>query len=179
MIVVTGGAGFIGSNLVAALSDRDSSGHRRRRREFGDGDKWRNIAKHEVADIVRPDDLVRYPDQPLAPRRQLGTRIEAVVHLGANSSTTETDVDLILRQNYAYSMRLWRLCSEYRIRLIYASSAATYGDGGAGFDDVDTPGRTGPAQRRSIPMAGASICSISASRGGRSRPRPGRRNGRG
>ena len=133
MIVVTGGAGFIGSNLVAALAEReifevvvcDT---------FGDGDKWRNLARHEVADIVAPEHLFRF----LINRARRGDgwgRVEVVVHLGANSSTTETDVDAMLRQNFGFSMTLWRLCTEHRVRLIYASSAATYGDGGAGFDD--------------------------------------------
>jgi ADP-L-glycero-D-manno-heptose 6-epimerase len=136
MIVVTGGAGFIGSNLVAALSDREVPGIVVAD-VFGDGDKWRNIAKHEVADIVPPDDLVRFLINR-SRRDDSWGRIDAVIHLGANSSTTETDVDLILRQNYAFSMRLWRLCSEYRIRLIHASSAATYGDGSAGFEDAES-----------------------------------------
>ena len=125
MIVVTGGAGFIGSNLVAALSER-------RARDvvvcdwLGDGAKRRNIAKHAVADIVAPDELVDF----LA-----AGDVEVVFHMGANSSTTETDVDLILEQNYGFSMALWAQCAALGIRLIYASSAATYGDGGAGFDD--------------------------------------------
>jgi ADP-L-glycero-D-manno-heptose 6-epimerase len=131
MIVVTGGAGFIGSNLVAALSERGD-------REvvvcdvLGTGAKWRNIAKHEVADIVAPDSLERFI-------AGMGRTVEAVVHMGANSSTTETDVDLMLRQNFAFSLMLWRLCAERRLRLIYASSAATYGDGSAGFDDDASP----------------------------------------
>ena len=137
MIVVTGGAGFIGSNLVAALNARgiddivvcDS---------LGGGDKWRNIARRELCEIVAPEALFDY----LARHRTDGGRwgkIEAVFHLGANSSTDETDADLILRQNVEFSLGLWRLCAEHRLRLIYASSAATYGDGGGGFDDEPTP----------------------------------------
>lgn len=137
MIVVTGGAGFIGSNLVAALAERDAGGVVVSD-VFGDGDKWRNLAKHEIADILPPDQLLRH----LANRSETETdwgRIDAVVHLGANSSTTETDVDLILRQNFSYSMTLWRLCSALGIRFLYASSAATYGDGGGGFEDDGSP----------------------------------------
>ncbi len=137
MIVVTGGAGFIGSHLVSALADRDTGGVVVSDL-LGDGDKWRNLAKHEVADILPPDQLLRF----LANRGNHDTdwgQIDAVVHLGANSSTTETDVDLILRQNFAYSMTLWRLCTAHGIRLVYASSAATYGDGSAGFEDDGTP----------------------------------------
>ncbi len=137
MIVVTGGAGFIGSNLVAALAAREPGGVVVSDL-LGDGDKWRNLAKHEVADVLPPDQLLRY----LANSAERGAEwgpVDAVVHLGANSSTTETDVDLVLRQNFAYSMTLWRLCVAHGIRLIYASSAATYGGGEAGFDDNGSP----------------------------------------
>lgn len=127
MIVITGGAGFIGSNLVAALEERgakelvicDSLGH---------GDKWRNIAKRELADLVPPERLMEF----LGARRG---RIEAIFHLGAISSTTETDADLIIRSNFSASLGLWDYCAETGVRLIYASSAATYGDGALGFDD--------------------------------------------
>ena len=127
MIVVTGGAGFIGSNLVAALGARgaevvvcDS---------FGAGDKWRNLAKHPVADIVSPDSLIDYLKNESA-------NVEAIMHLGAETSTAETDVDLVLRRNFHASAKLWRLCARRGVRLIYASSAATYGGGGEGFDDA-------------------------------------------
>lgn len=126
MFMVTGGAGFIGSNLVAALGERgaevvvcDS---------FGSGGKWRNLAKHPVADIVAPDALTDYVESQ-------SHALEAVVHLGAETSTAETDVDLLVRRNFQASAALWRLCARRGVRLIYASSAATYGDGSAGFDD--------------------------------------------
>ncbi len=136
MIVVTGGAGFIGSNLVAALNQRgvhdvvvcDT---------LGTGDKWRNLAKHEIADLIAPKDLARFLLDRFSTNDSWG-RIDAVFHLGAVSSTTEDDADLILNQNFVFSLMLWRLCSEHRVRLIYASSAATYGDGAAGFDDDHT-----------------------------------------
>lgn len=126
MFMVTGGAGFIGSNLVAALGERgaevavcDS---------FGSGGKWRNLAKHPVADIVAPDALTDYLESQ-------SHALEAVVHLGAETSTAETDVDLLVRRNFQASAALWRVCARRGVRLIYASSAATYGDGAAGFDD--------------------------------------------
>lgn len=136
MIVVTGGAGFIGSHMVAALVARGA--------EvvvcdvLGDGDKWRNIAAVGIADIIRPERLFAYLRHQARDDGRWG-RVEAVVHMGANSSTTETDVDLILKQNFGFSLRLWRQCSGLGLRLIYASSAATYGDGSAGFDDDPAP----------------------------------------
>ena len=130
MIVVTGGAGFIGSNLLAGLEEHGA-------KELvvcdtlGQGDKWRNIAKRELADIVAPASLLDF----LKARRG---RIQAVFHLGAVSSTTETDADLILRANFAASLEIWNHCAANGVPLIYASSAATYGDGSLGFDDDST-----------------------------------------
>ena len=127
MIVVTGGAGFIGSNLVAGLEARGAA-------DIvvcdvlGEGDKWRNLAKRDIADLVAPDDLTRFLEGAAG-------RVEGVFHLGAVSTTTETDIDLILRNNFEFSKRLWSSCTDHRVALIYASSAATYGAGGAGFDD--------------------------------------------
>jgi ADP-L-glycero-D-manno-heptose 6-epimerase len=131
MIVVTGGAGFIGSNLVAGLEAegaRDVVVCDR----LGDDDKWRNLARRELAGIVEPGKLLAFIEGA-------GPDIEAVFHLGAVSSTTETDVDLILDTNFRLSTDIWALCARHRIPLIYASSAATYGDGSRGFDDDATP----------------------------------------
>ena len=125
MLLVTGGAGFIGSNLVAALNDADRTdvaicdvlGH--------DG-KWRNLAKRQLADIVPPAQL---PDW-LQDRR-----LDAVIHLGAISDTTATDGDLVIETNFRLSMRLLDWCTANATPLIYASSASTYGDGAQGFRD--------------------------------------------
>ncbi len=130
MIIVTGGTGFIGSNLVAALEEKgakdivvcDT---------FGEGDKWRNIAKRELRDIVHPDHLFDYLETHK-------DKIEVIFHMGAISSTTEKDVDLIVETNVVLSRRLWKWCGTNGKRLIYASSAATYGDGDEGFDDVQS-----------------------------------------
>lgn len=127
MIVVTGGAGFIGSNLIAELNQRclvDIAVADR----FGNGDKWRNLRRREIAAVVPPEQLMGWLDAHAA-------EVEAIFHLGAVSSTTETDVDLIADSNLALTLSLWDWCSWRGTRLIYASSAATYGDGSAGFDD--------------------------------------------
>jgi len=132
MIVVTGGAGFIGSNIVARLCAED-----RRdvvvcdRLEAASLGKWRNIAKHPIADFWQPEELF---DQ----LERHAESIEAVVHMGAISSTTEPDADLILRTNFSLSRDIWDWCALRDARMIYASSAATYGDGEAGFEDDDS-----------------------------------------
>lgn len=127
MIVVTGGAGFIGSNILAALEER-GAGKLVVCDRLRANDKWRNIAKRELTDIVHPEQLFDFLD---ANRK----RVEAVIHMGAISSTTETDADKIIANNFSLSLALWRWCAVSDVRLIYASSAATYGDGSAGFDD--------------------------------------------
>jgi ADP-L-glycero-D-manno-heptose 6-epimerase len=129
MILVTGGAGFIGSNIVASLAARGEEvvvADRLR----SDG-KWRNLAKHLVAGIVAPDELRAWLDR--APP------VRAVVHMGAISSTTERDGDLTAATNITLSLALWDWCAAKGVPFIYASSAATYGDGSAGFNDDATP----------------------------------------
>lgn len=127
MIVVTGGAGFIGSNLLAALEARGEH-------EIvvcdklGRGDKWRNLAKREIAALLAPAALHEF----LA---DAADDVQVIVHLGAVSSTTEPDADLIAASNLNLSLKLWDFCARHEVRLLYASSAATYGDGGQGFDD--------------------------------------------
>ncbi len=127
MLVVTGGGGFIGSVLAAALNE---AGHDRLVivDRFGSGEKWRNIAKREFLDILPIDGLLPWLDR-------YGGEVDTVFHLGANSSTFETDADAIIAGNLNYSIALWRWCAAAGKPLVYASSAATYGDGTAGFDD--------------------------------------------
>ncbi len=127
MIVITGGAGFIGSNLAAALEERGESEIVICDR-FGPGDKWRNLGKRELALLLPPEELLDYLEDQ-------GPKIQAVFHMGAISSTTEPDIDLTLQTNFTLSQKLWRWCTNTGTRFIYASSAATYGDGSAGFDD--------------------------------------------
>ena len=126
MILVTGGAGFIGSNIVAALAARDERVAVCDR--LRQADKWRNLTRVAVSEVIDPETL------PAWLAGQAG-RIEAVVHMGAISSTTETDVDLIVEVNFRLSQALWRWCALEGKRFIYASSAATYGAGEQGFDD--------------------------------------------
>jgi ADP-L-glycero-D-manno-heptose 6-epimerase len=127
MYVVTGGAGFIGSNIVAALAARGD--------EvvvsdwFRSDERWRNLAKHEVVALIAPEDLPAW-------LRQNGGSVEAVIHMGAISATTETDVDLIVSNNVRTTLALLDWCTEAKVRFIYASSAATYGDGSGGFEDA-------------------------------------------
>jgi ADP-L-glycero-D-manno-heptose 6-epimerase len=127
MIVVTGGAGFIGSNLLAGLEARGATDLVAVDR-LGEGEKWRNIAKRELAAVVQPAELLAFLEAH-APE------IDCIFHLGAISATTERDADLIADTNFTLSLKLWDWCSWRGARLIYASSAATYGDGKAGFED--------------------------------------------
>lgn len=129
MILVTGGAGFIGSNLQAALARRgletivvDSLGCK---------GKWLNLAKHAPDRIIHPDGLDAFLETRPA--------LEMVFHLGAVSSTSATDGDNTWATNVELSRRLWMWCAERGVRFAYASSASTYGDGANGFDDDGSP----------------------------------------
>ena len=131
MIVVTGGAGFIGSNIVARLTAETAYDVVVcDRLETADLAKWKNLAKHAIADFWSPEELFEQLERH-------AERIEAVVHMGAISSTTEPDADLIMRTNFTLSRDLWDWCAIRGSRMIYASSAATYGDGETGFNDDD------------------------------------------
>jgi ADP-L-glycero-D-manno-heptose 6-epimerase len=125
MILITGGAGFIGSNLQAALF---ALGRETVVADWlGSEGKWRNLRHHPPLEIVAPEALRAW----LAERPAL----TAVVHLGAISETTAVDGDLTWAANVELSQFLWRWCAAHEVRLVYASSAATYGDGSQGFDD--------------------------------------------
>ncbi|MEO7026520.1 MAG: ADP-glyceromanno-heptose 6-epimerase [Caulobacteraceae bacterium] len=130
IIFVTGGAGFIGSNIVARLAENPDLDlvvcDRLRQADSG---KWRNLTKHPIGDFVQPDEMWDWLEKRWR-------EVELVVHMAAISSTTETDADAIVRTNFGLSRDLFRWCADHQRRLIYASSAATYGDGADGFDDV-------------------------------------------
>jgi ADP-L-glycero-D-manno-heptose 6-epimerase len=125
MLLVTGGAGFIGSNVVAALNDAGRADVAVCDFLGSDG-KWRNLAKRQLVDVVPPAQLVSWLD---------GRKLDAIIHMGAISETTATDGDLVIETNFRLSTRLLDWCAENRTPLIYASSAATYGDGEEGFVD--------------------------------------------
>jgi ADP-L-glycero-D-manno-heptose 6-epimerase len=125
MILVTGGAGFIGSNLQSSLyADGIPTAIADR---LGTAEKWLNLAAHPPLELIAPDQLPAW--LATAPK------LDAIVHLGAISATTANDGDLVWRTNVSLSQTLWHHCAAHGIRFIYASSAATYGDGSAGFDD--------------------------------------------
>ena len=125
MLLVTGGAGFIGSNVVAALNDAGRADVAVCDFLGSDG-KWRNLAKRQLVDVVPPAQLVSWLD---------GRKLDAIIHMGAISETTATDGDLVIETNFRLSTRLLDWCTENRTPFIYASSAATYGDGEEGFVD--------------------------------------------
>ena len=134
MYLVTGGAGFIGSNIVAALCEQGAEVLVCDRLRAGDPgrEKWRNLAHHGIAGILPPERLWSWLDESPRP--------EAIIHMGAISDTTVRDGDRVAENNLSLTLQLWSWCAENGVRLIYASSAATYGDGTRGFEDDATPG---------------------------------------
>ncbi|MCK1396156.1 ADP-glyceromanno-heptose 6-epimerase [Bradyrhizobium sp. 1] len=129
MLLVTGGAGFIGSNIVAALNEAGRADIAVCDFLGCDG-KWRNLAKRQLADVVPPADLSAWLE---------GRNLDAVIHMGAISETTATDGDLVIETNFRLSVRLLDWCTANATPFIYASSAATYGDGDEGFVDDFSP----------------------------------------
>ncbi|HPD57324.1 MAG TPA: ADP-glyceromanno-heptose 6-epimerase [Smithellaceae bacterium] len=129
MIIVTGGAGFIGSAFVWKLNQQgvddiiivD---------QLGSDDKWKNLVNRRFTDCLHKDDFIKIVQEDKGP-----WKVRAVIHMGACSSTTERDADYLWENNYLYSRRVAEWSLRHNIRFIYASSAATYGDGTLGFSD--------------------------------------------
>lgn len=138
MIIVTGGAGLIGSAIVQRLNALGSEDilvvdH------LGNTDKWRNLSPLRFMDYLEKDDFERFLDAgSLTVRLPKNQKLEAVIHMGACSATTEPNATYLIRNNYEYSRKLALASLAAGARFIYASSAATYGDGEHGFVDDDT-----------------------------------------
>ncbi len=131
MIIVTGGAGFIGSAFVWKLNSEgiddilivD---------ELGETDKWKNLVNRRYMDYIHKDVFLRMIRSP-----QDSMKISAIIHMGACSSTTERNAEYLMDNNYHYSCLLAEWALSKQVRFVYASSAATYGDGSRGFSDED------------------------------------------
>jgi len=132
MIIVTGGAGFIGSAIVWKLN---LSGNDQIVivDELGTTDKWKNLVGLKFQEFIHKDDFISAVVDDT-----IEFPVEAIIHMGANSSTTEKDADHLFSNNYLYTQELAKYCLTKNIRFIYASSAATYGDGSLGFDDDES-----------------------------------------
>ncbi|MEW6438252.1 MAG: ADP-glyceromanno-heptose 6-epimerase [Pseudomonadota bacterium] len=131
MILVTGAAGFIGSNLVVDL-EAEERGPVAVCDWFGTSGKWRNLAKRNIAAFVNPEQIIRFLDVEAA-------QIQAVIHMGAISDTTATDADELISLNIQASVALWNWCTAHAVPFLYASSAATYGGREKDFRDDDAP----------------------------------------
>jgi ADP-L-glycero-D-manno-heptose 6-epimerase len=125
MILVTGGCGLIGSNIIEALNNQgindiivtDELDH---------SNKWQNICNKNIADLVEKDKLF-----DIISKYDFNT----VIHMGACTDTTEKDSRKMMEDNFYYSKKLWEYCSEKKLKFIYASSASVYGDGSLGFSE--------------------------------------------
>ncbi|MBR4569086.1 MAG: NAD-dependent epimerase/dehydratase family protein, partial [Candidatus Riflebacteria bacterium] len=132
-VIVTGGAGFIGSAMVWALNQRGINDilvvdH------LGDNpDKWKNLRKLKYTDYMEREEFIEQIEDGAFDE----CGFDVIIHLGACSSTTQTDCSYLVHNNYEFSKSLAIYADENNVRFIYASSAATYGDGEKGFDDDD------------------------------------------
>lgn len=128
-VIVTGGAGFIGSCIVRTLNDMGIEDitivdH------ICETDKWMNMRNKKYTEYINRDEfLEKLPEY--------AGKVTHIIHMGACSATTERDFDFLYKNNYEYTKTLWKFCTENQISFIYASSAATYGDGKEGFDDKE------------------------------------------
>lgn len=132
MIIVTGASGFIGSVLTARMnaSGRDQLILSDR---MGMADKWRNLSERRFIEYIDHEDLLLQLECGSLGKE----KIEAIVHIGARTDTTERNAEVVMKLNYHYTIRICRIALNRGIRFIYASSAAVYGDGSHGFSDAD------------------------------------------
>lgn len=130
MIVITGAAGFIGSAIVWRLNQLGKN-NIIIVDELGTDEKWKNLVNLDYEDFINKDVFID--------KLETGPdfKIDAIIHMGANSSTTEKDADHLMKNNFEYTKKLALYSVNKNVRFVYASSAATYGDGSLGFDDKD------------------------------------------
>ncbi len=128
MIIITGGAGMIGSMIAWHLNQKLGRNDITIVDRITHPDQWQNLVKRDYANYLDKDELFTY----------LATKpnIEAVIHMGAISATTERDFNKLVQDNIRYSQDLWTWCAKQKVSFMYASSAATYGDGDCGYDDA-------------------------------------------
>lgn len=131
MIILTGGAGFIGSCFLKRLNEEGYDDiivvdH------LGTDDKWRNLVGKSFSDYIDKNDFL-----PRLLNNDFSASIDGIMHIGACSSTTESDADYLMRNNVLYTRDIAAWCAKNKCKLWYASSAATYGDGDKGYSDKD------------------------------------------
>ena len=128
--VVTGGAGFIGSAIVWELNNRGINNILVVDNLATDSEKWKNLVPLKYYDYVEKEDFL-----PLLSRHVFADNLKAIIHMGACSSTTEKNASYLVKNNYEYSKELAKIALRHKIRFMYASSAATYGNGEMGYVD--------------------------------------------
>lgn len=131
LIIITGAAGFIGRNVVAELNRRGHTNLLLVDR-LGTDEKWKNLIGLQYEDLIDPDTFLSRVEANAI------SGVQSVIHLGACSATTEKDADFLLKNNYHYTRKLCEWSLKERVRFVYASSAATYGDGAQGYSDQDS-----------------------------------------
>ena len=131
MYIITGGAGFIGSVVAAALEAAPSEMSRTVIVDsFGSSSKWHNVVRRRARDIIHPSKLPKHLEE----HRE---EIKAIIHFGATSSTTESNMDFLLENNVYTATRLFDWCAKNKKQFVFASSAAVYGNGEQGFKDSE------------------------------------------